>query len=683
MDFRRAFVRLFRIIGLPFFSVIVALSLIVYAISQISLKGVGPKIVVSFIISVLLFYLSIAFFWNFGVGTLPKAATLSERSIDLSTKIYDRNGALLYKLYKDKDRTLIKLDDVPLHVRLATLAAEDAEFYNHPGFSLKGMGRATIKFLREKKITGGSTITQQLVKNAFLSPEKTIARKLREILIALAVEQKYSKDQILEMYLNEVSYGGTAYGIAEASRYYFAKPVSHLSLAEAALLAGLPKSPSILSPFGTNPSLAFDRKDEVLGLMQQEGFISESQYEAAKSEEIKLAGHEIDIKAPHFVFYVRELLAKMYGEEIFTKGYEVTTTLDLNVQNMAQDAVVKELDKLGNLKVTNGAALVVEPKTGEILAMVGSKNYFANQEDGNVNVTLQPRQPGSSIKVINYANALTSGYTASTLVDDSPVKFATRGQPPYIPKNYDGKFRGKITLRSALAESRNIPAVRILNSVGVDKMIDTGRKMGITSWKDSSKYGLSLTLGGGEVTLVELAGVYATLANGGSKPEFLAIKEIKNSQGKVIFSQQQKAVPVLDPRVAFILTDILRDNDARSPAFGSHSALVIPDHSEIAVKTGTSNDLRDNLTIGYNQDYLVAVWVGNNDNSPMSRVASGVTGASPIWNTIISSLVAGTSNHPWEAPAGLVQKTFCGKTEWFFAESTPPQNCAQPKPTPE
>ncbi len=680
---RNVIAKIFRIIGLPLYFGFVGISLIVFAISQISLRGVLPKITLSLILSILIFYLSVAFFWNFFMRSLPRPDELSKRNIDVTTKIYDKNGVLLYKLFKDKDRTLVHLADVPLHVRLATLAAEDAEFYNHPGFSIKGMGRAIIKFAKDGRITSGSTITQQLVKNALLSPEKTLWRKVREVLIAIAVEQKYSKDEILEMYLNEVSYGGTAYGIAEASQYYFNKPINELSLAQAALLAGLPKSPSLLSPHGTDPDLAQKRKDEVLGLMKNEGYISGPRYDEAMTEHVEVVPHTTDIKAPHFVFYVRELLVKMYGEEIFTKGYEVTTTLDINIQNLAEEAVAREVDKLTNLKVGNGAALVIDPKKGEILAMVGSKNYFAQDIDGNVNVTLMPRQPGSSIKVVNYAYALSHGFTAMTLLDDSPVKFEAAGTQPYVPKNYDNKYRGKITLRSALAESRNIPAVRVLNSIGVSNMIQMGRKMGINSWSDPSRFGLSLTLGGGEVTLLELSSVYTTLANSGNRPEFSAIKEIKNSEDKVIFTHKPTETQALDPRVAFILTDILRDNDARSPAFGSHSALVIPNHREIAVKTGTSNDLRDNLTVGYNQNYLVAVWVGNNNNAPMSRVASGITGASPIWNSIMTNLVADASNHPWEIPAGLVQKKVCGRTEWFLEESSVPQNCTRPTPSPE
>lgn len=663
-------------VGLPFFYLLVFFAVILYLpinlLVKIGLpKSILAKAALALLATAALFAFSTLTFWVFLIKDLPPAEALSQRAIDVSTKIYDRNGVLLYNLYKDKNRTLVKLSGIPIHVRLATLAAEDAEFYNHPGISLKGMARATYKFIKEGKLTGGSTITQQLVKNALLSPDKTIARKVKEILVSLAVEQKYTKDEILEMYLNEVSYGGAAYGIEEAARLYFGKGASELTLPEAAFLAGLPKSPTLLSPFGENSALANKRQKEVLNLMYAAGFISKSQYQRAIDEPVKIAPNRTGIQAPHFVIYVKELLAKMYGEETVAKGgLEVTTTLDLGIQEYAQKVVSEEISKLSKLNVTNGAVLVVNPKTGEILAMVGSKDYFDNQLDGNVNVTLRPRQPGSSIKVVNYAYALEHGMTAATIVDDSPAVFQVDGQPPYIPKNYDGKFRGRLTLRSALAESRNVPAVKVLSRMGVGNMVDEGRKMGITSWQDPSSYGLSLTLGGGEVTLYELATVYATLANYGARPELYGIQKITDTNGVVLYEHKANTTPAIDPRVAFILTDILRDNAARAPAFGSNSALVIPEHREIAVKTGTSNNLRDNLTVGYNQNYLVAVWVGNNDNSPMSRIASGVTGASPIWNKIMTNLVAGTSNHPWDVPDGLVRKKVCGREEWFLVENS-------------
>lgn len=645
--------------------------------------------------------------WFSIIRDLPSPKVLLSREQEVSTKIYDRNGVLLYKIFKEKNRTPVPLEEIPLQVRLATLAAEDAEFYSHPGFSPRGILRAIVKNLRSGELSGGSTITQQLVKNALLSPEKTISRKIREIILSVETELTFSKDEILEMYLNEVSYGGTAYGIQEASRLYFAKDVDELSLAEAALLAGLPKSPTKHSPFGPNPELSFSRQREVLHLMKVNKYIDEVQEEEAKNQRLTFAPNKIDIKAPHFVMYIRQLLVDKYGEEVTQKGgLEVSTTLDYSIQKMAEEVVKSEVEKLSSLRVTNGAALVLSPQTGEILAMVGSKDYFDLANDGNVNVTVRPRQPGSSIKIVNYAYALSHDYTPATILSDTPVTFPVPGQPPYSPKNYDGAHRGSLTLRSALAESRNVPAVKVLASYGVAKMIDQGQKMGLTTWDDPGRFGLSLTLGGGEVKLIDLARVYATVANYGKKPEIVSVLKITNYKGKILeeFKCQKnnfmgiaraaeaaknecEQEQVLDPRVSYLLIDILKDNSARAPAFGTNSALVIPGHSEVAVKTGTSNDLKDNLTAGFNQKYLVLTWVGNNDSSPMSRIASGVTGASPIWNKIMRALLADQKNHDWEVPEDLVQIPICTLTgtlpcegcpvrlEWFLKERAPQKAC--------
>jgi 1A family penicillin-binding protein len=638
------------------------------------------------IISILLLVFS---FWVLFLRGLPSPTQLTTRQMEVSTKIYDRNGILLYKIYKEKNRTLVPLKKIPPHVRLATLAIEDAEFYSHPGFSIKGMLRAMIRNIKKGELTGGSTITQQLVKNALLSSEKTIIRKVREIILAIGVELTFSKDQILEMYLNEVPYGSTAYGIQEASQLYFDKDVNQLTLAEAALLAGLPKSPTKYSPFGPNPDLALARQKQVLKLMVINKYITKEQAKKAAEEKITFAPNKIDIKAPHFVMYVKQALAEKYGEEVIeTGGLEVITTLDYSIQKMAEEVVEKEIEKLKNLRVGNASVLVINSSTGEILAMVGSKDYFDTQADGNVNVALRPRQPGSSIKIVNYAYALSKGYTPATIINDSPITFSVPGQPPYSPRNYDQSFRGKITLRSALAESRNIPAVKVLASYGVTNMIKMGQKMGITTWNDKSRFGLSLTLGGGEVKLIDLAKAYATIANYGKRPELSSIIKVTNYKGRVLEKNDCcKKEAVLDERVAYLLIDILKDNHARAPAFGLHSQLIIPGHPEVAVKTGTSNNLRDNLTIGFNQDYLVAVWVGNNDNSPMAKVASGVTGASPIWNKIMSRLLAKEKSRPWYVPDGLVQKPICTltgtlpcegcptKMEWFLEENQPKYAC--------
>jgi penicillin-binding protein 1C len=683
-------------VGKPFYfcltHILIATIFIFYAIgriinltSKIELKPITisiPKIGVNlpkfkikkrlFLPFLFLIIFSLTFYFSV-LKDLPSPKDLITREQSVSTKIYDRNGELLYTIYKDKNRTPVTLSQIPENTRLATLAAEDAEFYQHPGFSIRGIIRASIKNLKEGKLNGGSTITQQLVKNALLSSEKTYVRKLRELILSIGVELNFSKDQILEMYLNEVSYGGTAYGIQEAARLYFGKDVGSLTLSESALLAGLPQSPTRYSPFGPNPDLTFSRQREVLHLMRINKFITSEEEEISSSERISFAPNKTDIKAPHFVMYVREKLIDEYGEEMVLKGgLIVTTTLDLKIQEMAEKVVKEELEKLKNLNVGNAAVLVVDPKNGEVLAMVGSKDYFDTKNGGNVNVTTRLRQPGSSIKIINYAQALTNGLTLASTIDDSPITFSVSGLPPYTPKNYDGNYRGKISIRSALAESRNIPAVKILASYGVSKMIDLGEKMGITTWTDRSRFGLSLTLGGGEVKLIDLAQVYSVIANMGIKNEIKVITEVKNYKDNFLFQKESRFniedLKVLDSRVAFLLIDVLKDNIARSPAFGLNSMLVIPNHPEVAVKTGTSNDLKDNLTIGFNKDYLVAVWVGNNEGTPMSRIASGITGAAPIWNKITRSLLDNKASIDWVPPEGLIKKECFSRMEWFLEE---------------
>ena len=622
------------------------------------------------IILLLICLLGIGYWYLF--KDLPSPKELTTRQIDVSTKIYDRNRLLLYTIYKDQNRSPVTLSEIPEHVKLATLAAEDAEFYNHIGFSVKGMIRATFKNLRTGKIEGGSTITQQLVKNALLSSEKTYVRKFRELILSIGVELNFTKDQILEMYLNEVSYGGTAYGIEQASMIYFGKDVKDLDLAEAALLAGLPQSPTRYSPFGNNPDLTFSRQREVLHLMKVNKYITDEAEQQAIEKRITFSPNKQNIEAPHFVMYIREKLIETYGEEVVLKGgLTVKTTLDLNIQKLAEQVAKEEIIKLKGLNVTNSGVIVLNPNNGEILAMVGSVDYFDTKNGGNVNVTTRLRQPGSSIKAVNYAAALSEGLTLSSIVEDSPISFKIAGQKPYSPKNYDGTYKGKITVRQALAQSRNIPAVKILASIGVNKMIDLGQKMGITTWDDRSRFGLSLTLGGGETKLIDMAGVYSVIANNGIKNNIKSISEIRNYGGKILFSLNkfdQINDPILDPRVAFLLIDVLKDNISRSPAFGTNSKLVIPNHPEVAVKTGTSNDLKDNLTIGFNKDYLVAVWVGNNNGSSMSRIASGITGAAPIWNRIMSTLLKDRPSLEWPVPKGLVNKECYGRKEWFLEE---------------
>lgn len=634
---------------------------------------------------------------------LPAPTELVTRDQAISTKIYDRHGRLLYKIYKNENRSIVALDELPKNLVDATIAIEDSDFYEHNGISWRGIGRAIKRNVLNNQMEGGSTITQQLVKNALLTPEKTMTRKLKEMILAVRVELKYSKDEILTMYFNEVGYGGAAYGVEEASQLYFGKPASQLDLAEAALLAGLPAAPTTYSPFGANPELAIVRQHQVLTRMVDEGYISPILAEEAKSEKLQFASPQIEIEAPHFVMYVKDVLVKKYGEAMVNKGgLEVTTTLDLDVQNLAEEAVNKEIANLKQLHVNNAAVLVTKPQTGEILAMVGSKDYFDVANDGQVNVTTRPRQPGSSIKVITYALALENGFTPATVIDDSPIVYRIPGSPPYSPKNYDNRFHGRVTVRQALASSYNVPAVKTLSQFGVNNMIDQAEKMGITTWSDRSRYGLALTLGGGEVLMTDMVKVYGVLANGGERVDLNPIFSVSDYKGHVYerlscpklnaqlinkaFADEVidcRGEEVVNPLVAYQLTDILSDNEARAPAFGRNSVLNVPGQP-IAVKTGTSNNLRDNWTIGYTDKILTAVWVGNNDNSPMSYVASGITGASPIWRNIIEALLSDYPAEEFIKPNNLVPVIVCQLTgtrtcpacpnpkEEYFAQDTEP-----------
>lgn len=638
---------------------------------------------------------------------LPEAADLIERDQIVSTKIFDRDGELLFSIYKDENRTIIPLSDVPEHVKNATIAIEDQDFYRHHGFSLRGITRAFIANSRGEPVQGGSTITQQLVKNTLLTPERSLRRKIREVLLAVIVDGSFTKDQILEMYFNEIPYGGAVYGIEEASQRYFGKSAKDLSLAEGAFLAGLPAAPTAYSPFGSTPELAFARQREVLRRMVEDEFITQAEADEAASTQLVFQPDRTDIIAPHFVMYVRRLLAEQYGDDILTQGgLNVRTTLDLDVQEIAQQAVTDEVDSLQRLRVSNGAALVTNPKTGEILAMVGSRDYFDFENDGQVNVVLRPRQPGSSIKPLTYATAMERGLiTPSSIIDDSPVRYDIPGSPPYAPKNYDGKFRGRVTVRESLASSYNVPAVKTLAMVGVDTVINKGEDLGISTWTDRDRFGLSLTLGGGEVLMLDMAQLYSAFANYGYDVAPNPILEVTNYRGETLYQNTCALVEDncfqdrdLDPRIAFQITDILQDNRARTPAFGPQSVLNIPGQ-EVAVKTGTTNSLRDNWTIGFTSDTLVATWVGNNDNTPMSYVASGITGASPIWNNIIRSLLSEDHPHTFPEPEGLKQVKICKTTgtltcqgcpwvedEWFIPGTEPTRACNpaqfRPKPSP-
>ncbi len=617
-------------------------------------------------------------YWTINfLSALPDPKLLSLRDIPVSTKIYDRNGILLYQIYDDQNRTIVNLSDLPPYLIDATIAIEDKNFYHHPGFDLSGMIRAAFANAGGQPVQGGSTITQQLVKSALLTPERTIIRKIKEAILAFWAERIYSKDQILTMYLNQIPYGGAAYGIEAAAQTYFNKPAKNLDLAQSALLAGLPSAPSVYSPFGTHPELTRERQHQVLTLMAQQGYISFSQAAAAENESLTFASNGTIIKAPHFVMYVKDLLAQKYGLHAVERGgLEVTTSLDYPtyeaVAQMVRDGVARQKD----LNVGNGAALVTNPATGEILAMVGSTDYFDLAHDGNVNVTLARRSPGSSIKPLNYALAFEKNLlTPASILDDSPIIYQIPGSPPYIPQNYDNHFHGKVSARVALASSYNIPAIKVLEKNGLANFIAFARKMGITTFTDTNRFGLSLTLGGGEVTMIDMATAYSAFADNGLRTDLKPILEVKDYQGRILEDNRSPATSVknqvISPNTAFLISNILSDDSARAPTFGAGSILNIPNHT-VAVKTGTTQDKRDNWTIGYTPSYVVAVWVGNNDNSPMSPyLESGNTGAAAIWNPIMTYLLTNKPNEDFARPDNIVAVPVCALTSTLPCDNCP------------
>ncbi|MBI4226270.1 penicillin-binding protein [Candidatus Roizmanbacteria bacterium] len=616
---------------------------------------------------------------SFGfVKSLPSPQNIGRVNYPLSTHIFDRNGKLLFEVYREQNRTPINIKELPSYVTQATIAVEDKDFYEHNGISfVGGILRALKDTAVEGKLQGGSTITQQLVKSALLTSERTIQRKIKEIILALWTERIFSKDQILQMYLNQVPYGGSSYGIEEAAKTYFAKHAKDLTLSEAALLAGLPQAPTLYSPF-VNPSLANSRRNEVLRLMKELQFISRDQMVKAQREELNIIPLQTKISAPHFVFYVKSYLENLYGiKQVEEGGFKVTTTVDLDIQQEAEKILKEEIEKINHLNVSNGAILVSRPSTGEIIAMVGSVDYYA-QPYGAFNVTTAERQPGSSIKPIMYSLALEKGYTAASIIDDSPVTFQLPGGFTYKPVNYDERFHGRVTLRLALANSFNVPAVKVLSTLGVDNFIRQGQKMGITTWNDPSRFGLALTLGGGEVKMVDMATAYGVLANRGYRVNLSPLVKVESVSGGLFYESNVTKSKILNEGIAFILSEILADNFSRQLAFGSRSSLEIPGH-KVSVKTGTTDEKKDNLAIGYTPEFLVAVWVGNNDNQPMNPyLTSGVTGATPIWNRMTSYLLNnyGSSGTWYSKPENVGEKIcYFGRVEYFLKGTENAASC--------
>jgi penicillin-binding protein 1C len=556
-----------------------------------------------------------------------------------------------------------------------------------------GILRAIKEMIVKGELQGGSTITQQLVKTSLLTPERTLQRKAKEAVLAIWTEQLFSKKEILEMYLNQVPYGGSAYGIEEASKTYFNKSAKDLTVSEAAMLAGLTRAPSKYSPF-INPQYAINRKNEVLHAMYELGYLNRNQYAKELQSNITIQPPKVFVRAPHFVFYVKALLEEQFGiQRIEEGGLRVTTSLDINLQEEAEKILVEELDRIKNLNVSNGSIVITSPSTGEVLAMVGSRNYY-EQPYGAFNVATARRQPGSSIKPLLYSLALEDSYTAATIIEDSPVQFSVPGSQVYRPVNYDGRYHGRVPLRYALANSYNIPAVKTLNTLGVDKFIAHAQKLGITTWDTPERYGLSLALGGAEVRMIDMAVAYGTFANYGMKTPLRPVLSITDYRGQHLSLTGAPPERVLSEETAFILSDILSDNYARQFAFGLNSDLNLPGYT-VAVKTGTTNSKRDNWTIGYNRKFLTAVWVGNNDNTPMNQsLTSGVTGASPIWKRTMSMVleknipVKGDVQPPLDfaIPGNIVSKPcYYNRVEYFKVGTSLDGFCKQSliSPTPD
>jgi len=620
---------------------------------KLGIYGLGGLVIL--VVGLLIFY---------ALRDMPNPVNLKLKEYSESSEIFDRNGKLLYLFYSDKRRISVNLDQIPDNLKKATIAVEDKNFYTNNGFDFGGILRGFVRSVFQGRLQGGSTLTQQLVKNALLTPERTISRKIKEAILTVAMNLTYSKDQILEMYFNQTPYGGTLWGAEAAARSIFNKNVKDLDLAESALLAGLPASPTQYSPF-SHPDLAKKRQETVLQRMEEAGYITRQQREEAVAEKLNYYISKNNIQAPHFVFYVKQKLIDKYGEKVVNEGgLKITTTLDLEIQNQAQEIVQTELEKLNKLNVSNGALIITEPKTGQILTMIGSKDYFANDIDGKFNVTTALRQPGSSIKPLNYAVGIETGkVTAASIFNDGPTCFNVENQKPYCPTNYGGSYHGIQTLRNSLASSLNIPAVKMIKLNGLETFVASASAMGLSSLKDPSLYGLSLTLGGGEVTMTDMTTAFGTLANMGIRQDLNPILKVVDRNGKVI--DEYKYLPgnrILSRETSYIIANILSDDGARSMVFGSGSMLNIKKHPEVSVKTGTTNDLRDNWTIGYTSDFVVTVWVGNNNYTKMSGVVSGTTGAAPIWNKVMTYILKEKQVKKPAMPQDVVGMTVCNLT---------------------
>jgi len=619
-----------------------------------------------------LLLLVVYFTWN-----LPRPEKFTETPFIQSTKIYDNTGkVLLYDIYGEEKREIVSFENISSNLKNAVLASEDARFYQHGGIDVLGILRAVwVDITSQSKSQGGSTITQQLIRTVYLTNQKSIVRKIREVVLSIELEARYSKDQIFDWYLNAIPFGENAYGAEAASQTFFNKPASDLTAAEAATLTAMIKAPSYYSPYGSHKAELLQKKNIILGQMEAQGFITEEQFEKAKNEKIVFAEETTSIKAPDFVFYVKKYLENKYGEDYLKeKGLRVYTTLNWEIQEYAEK-VIKEADAVNINKGANNAAMVIlNPKTGEILALIGSKDYFADpypegcDEKGPGNCLFDPkydvatmglRQPGSSFKPFAYATAFKKGITPDTVLWDVKTEFnpncdpsgdaevSTNGQACYNPQDYDAQNRGKVSIRTALSCSLNIPAVKTLYLAGIPDTIQTAKSMGITTLTDTSNYGLSLVLGGGAVNLLEMTSAYGVFATEGNYIPPVSILKITDADGNIIEQNNEQATKVLDTQVTRQINSILSDNTARTPIFGANSPLYLPGY-QVAAKTGTTQDFIDGWTMGYTPFAVVGVWTGNSDNSPTKDEGVGI--AAPIWNKVMKKIVEESPIENFTAP---------------------------------
>ena len=644
-------------------------------------------ILLLFKFSFLVFFISFSilfFLFLFYLKDLPRPEVFIEREIPQSTKIYDRTGKiLLYEIYGEEKRTYVSLSQIPKHLRDAVICAEDSNFYHHFGVDPKALIRAILSDLKIlKPVYGASTIPQQLIRSTFLSLEKTPERKTKEIILAIELDRRYSKDQILEWYLNQVPFGQNAYGVEAAAQTYFGKHVWEIDLAESAILAALIKAPYALSPYENNSKeKLLARKNYILDKMAKDGYISKEEAEEAKKKEIFFKEKKVELLAPYFSLWVKSILEKEYGKDhLLISGWKVYTSLDYEIQKIAEEEVREGIKRNKQYNAHNAALVAISPKTGEVLAMtVGTGNYYENPYpegcNPGINCLFDPkfniaigtekapgRQPGSAFKPFIYATAFKKGYNDKFLVLDSPTNFGVWGGKEYIPQNYDGQFRGLVTLRSALAQSLNIPSIKLLYAIGLNEKIEileisnfrgkekilleglkeslkTAKDLGITTLtKDISNYGPSIVLGGGEVTPLEMAYAYSVFANGGLKAPLSPILKIEDSKGNIIFEKKNDQIRVLDEKVSQLITDILSDNEARAPMFGLRSHLYF-DKYKVAAKTGTTDNFKDCWTVGYTPEISVSVWVGNNNNAPMIKNQPAATIAGPIFHSFLERVL--------------------------------------------